>query len=53
MSFNPPIYKYADYVKWKGDCELIEGYPFAIAPNLFGKHQILSYMKKRKLIIIF
>ena len=41
MSFNPPIYKYSDYVKWEGDWELIEGYPFAMAPSPFGKHQVL------------
>ena len=41
MSFNPPVYKYSDYVKWEGDWELIEGYPFAMAPSPFGKHQIL------------
>jgi len=39
MSFNPPTYKYSDYVKWEGDWELIEGYPFAMAPSPFGKHQ--------------
>ena len=41
MSFNPPVYKYSDYLKWEGDWELIEGYPFAMAPSPFGKHQIL------------
>jgi Uma2 family endonuclease len=41
MSFNPPVYKYSDYVKWEGDWELIEGYPFAMAPSPFGKHQVV------------
>jgi Uma2 family endonuclease len=41
MSFNPPTYKYSDYIKWEGDWELIEGYPFAMAPSPLGKHQIL------------
>jgi len=41
MSFNPPTYKYSDYLKWEGDWELIEGYPFAMAPSPFGKHQII------------
>jgi len=41
MSFNPPVYKYSDYVKWKGDWELIEGYPFAMAPSPLGKHQVI------------
>ncbi|MEO1927452.1 MAG: Uma2 family endonuclease [Nautiliaceae bacterium] len=39
MSFNPPVYKYSDYIKWEGDWELIEGYPFAMAPSPFGKYQ--------------
>ena len=42
MSFNPLVYKYSDYVKWEGDRELIEGYPFIVTPNPLGRHQYLS-----------
>ncbi|WP_024790597.1 MULTISPECIES: Uma2 family endonuclease [unclassified Lebetimonas] len=41
MSFNPPTYTYFDYKNWKGDWELIEGYPFAMAPSPVSKHQLL------------
>ena len=47
MSFNPPVYKYSDYVKWEGDWELIEGYPFAMAPSPFGKHQNIMWKLAR------
>jgi len=49
MSFNPPTYKYSDYVKWEGDWELIEGYPFAMAPSPLGKHQYLAMKLSRVL----
>jgi len=49
MSFNPPVYKYSDYVKWEGDWELIEGYPFAMAPSPFGKHQHIMWKLARYL----
>lgn len=34
-----PQYTYDDYKLWKGDWELIEGYPYAMSPSAFGKHQ--------------
>jgi len=34
-------YKYDDYKQWKGDWELINGYPVAMAPSPFGPHQKL------------
>ena len=49
MSFNPPSYKYSDYLKWEGDWELIEGYPFAMAPSPFGKHQNIMWKLARYL----
>jgi len=39
MSINPPKYTYDDYKLWQGDWELIDGYPFAMAPSPYGKHQ--------------
>jgi len=47
MSFNPPTYNYRDFVKWEGDWELIEGYPFAMAPSSFGKHQHIMWKLAR------
>ncbi|ADY74005.1 protein of unknown function DUF820 [Desulfurobacterium thermolithotrophum DSM 11699] len=34
-----PRYTFEDYRKWKGDWELIEGIPYAMAPSPFGVHQ--------------
>ncbi len=48
MSVAIPVYSYSDYKMWKGDWELINGYPFAMAPSPMGKHQKLM----RKLITI-
>jgi len=41
MSIEPPRYIYEDYRHWQGDWELIDGYPFAMAPSPYGKHQKL------------
>ena len=41
MSVVVPRYCYQDYKMWQGDWELIEGYPFAMAPSPIGKHQKL------------
>ncbi len=41
MSIEPPRYLYEDYRHWQGDWELIDGYPFAMAPSPYGKHQKL------------
>ncbi len=35
-------YTYHDYVNWKGDWELIDGIPFAMAPAPMRKHQGLA-----------
>ena len=34
-----PKYTYENYKHWKGDWELIEGIPYAMAPSPFGIHQ--------------
>jgi Uma2 family endonuclease len=36
-----PRYTVEDYRSWKGDWELIEGIPYAMAPSPFGPHQQL------------
>ncbi|RUM42210.1 MAG: Uma2 family endonuclease [Desulfurobacterium sp.] len=52
-----PRYTFEDYKKWKGDWELIEGIPYAMAPSPLGIHQqvlmeigrqILNQVKKCK-----
>lgn len=35
-------YTYDDYVKWDGDWELIDGFPYAMAPAPMRKHQSLA-----------
>ena len=35
-------YTYEDYIKWKGDWEMIEGIPLAMSPAPIKKHQSLS-----------
>ncbi len=37
-----PVYTYDDYKQWKGDWELIEGFPFAMAPSPTASHQKVS-----------
>lgn len=37
-----PQYTYSDYKLWKGDWELIEGYPYAMSPSAFGEHQHIA-----------
>ncbi|RTZ70817.1 MAG: Uma2 family endonuclease [Aquificaceae bacterium] len=37
-----PRYTVQDYQRWKGDWELIEGIPYALAPSPFGIHQRVS-----------
>ena len=34
-----PRYTVADYQRWEGDWELIEGVPYALAPSPLGRHQ--------------
>ncbi|MGV3657975.1 MAG: Uma2 family endonuclease [Chitinophagaceae bacterium] len=38
----PPRYSIKDYNQWPGDWELIGGYPYAISPSPFPKHQLIS-----------
>jgi Uma2 family endonuclease len=35
-----PRYTYSDYERWEGDWELIGGYPYAMSPSPFSKHQL-------------
>lgn len=37
-----PHYCYADYKRWEGDWELIEGIPYAMTPSPTLKHQRIS-----------
>lgn len=37
-----PRYAYSDYQRWEGDWELISGYPYAMSPSPYNKHQILA-----------
>ncbi len=37
-----PHYKYADYVQWKGDWEVINGIAYAMSPSSMFSHQALS-----------
>jgi hypothetical protein len=33
-----PRYKFADYIKWEGNWELIDGIPYAMVPAPARKH---------------
>ena len=37
--FKPERYTYQDYLLWKGDWELVNGYPYAMAPSPIKDHQ--------------
>jgi len=37
-----PQYNYSDYENWKGDWELIDGFPFSMSPSATGKHQFVA-----------
>jgi Uma2 family endonuclease len=37
--FKPEKYTYQDYLMWKGDWELVNGYPYAMAPSPNRSHQ--------------
>ena len=37
--FKPEKYTYQDYLLWKGDWELVNGYPYAMAPSPNRNHQ--------------
>jgi Uma2 family endonuclease len=38
----PPRYSISDYRQWKGDWELINGYPYAMSPSPVTKHQLVA-----------
>jgi Uma2 family endonuclease len=40
--FKPERYTYQDYLMWKGDWELVNGYPYAMAPSPNRNHQWFS-----------
>ena len=40
--FKPERYTYKDYLLWKGDWELVNGYPYAMAPSPIRSHQWFS-----------
>ncbi|MBP6431060.1 MAG: Uma2 family endonuclease [Ferruginibacter sp.] len=40
--FEPELYTYNDYKLWKGDWELINGYPIAMSPAPKRKHQLFT-----------
>lgn len=40
--FKPERYTYQDYLLWKGDWELVNGYPYAMAPSPNRSHQWFS-----------
>ena len=37
--FKPERYTYQDYLLWKGDWELVNGYPYAMTPSPNRNHQ--------------
>ena len=45
-----PIYTYEDYKKWDGDWELIDGYPYAMAPAPVRKHQYIASLINHQLM---
>ncbi|MFZ1784287.1 MAG: Uma2 family endonuclease [Ferruginibacter sp.] len=40
--FKPERYTYQDYLLWKGDWELVNGYPYAMSPSPTRNHQLFS-----------
>lgn len=38
QNFTPPRYTYKDYVNWKEDWELVNGYPFQLLPSASPKY---------------
>ncbi|MCU0404294.1 MAG: Uma2 family endonuclease [Chitinophagaceae bacterium] len=38
----PPRYTIKDYQQWKGDWELINGYPYAMSPSPYSQHQLMA-----------
>ena len=48
-----PRYTYDDYILWEGNWEIINGYPYAMAPAPLIKHQSISSKVSRQLEDIF
>ena len=44
MNLARERYSYYDYKHWQGDWELIDGFPFAMAPSPVKSHQALASM---------
>ena len=42
-------YTYNDYLHWEGDWELIDGFPYAMAPSPIKTHQALAFEIAREL----
>jgi Uma2 family endonuclease len=42
LKIDPPRYSYDEYKIWEGNWELIDGYPYAMAPAPLIKHQSIS-----------
>ena len=42
-------YTYRDYLHWDGDWELIDGFPYAMAPSPVRTHQALAFEIAREL----
>jgi len=51
--FKPRSYTHQDYLQWQGDWELINGYPYAMAPSPKRTHQWFgkTFIKKVELLI--
>ena len=45
-----PNYIYEDYKKWEGDWELVNGYPYAMAPAPVRKHQYIASLINHQLM---
>lgn len=46
-----PYYTYGDWVRWKGQWELIEGYPFAMSPAPVPEHQRVASEIRTELVL--
>jgi Uma2 family endonuclease len=46
-----PYYTYEDWVRWEGQWELIEGYPFAMSPAPVPEHQRVATEIQTELVL--
>ena len=46
-----PYYTYEDWVRWEGNWELIEGYPFAMSPTPIPEHQRIASEMRTELVL--